>query len=311
MVEGTNDVAPGEIRRGWAPAHSWRWFLLRSAKHIPKAARNQSEWKSLGASFFAILQAMGQAANEDGTNAFLGTDTLMAVGRCSKETVQKVLVAAEAVCLIKKTANARGGRHPKPATYACTLPLGADTDTGLGVLWERALAVLSSSEHDRRLRHKRASGTERHVTPHEQQLTSVQEPSRDAVSDGPNAMQKASRDASTERHVTDPKASYDAPTRSHQDPHHEMADAVRQPQLDRPSPPGGEHQDLREAGAEPSEGRADENGSAVAAANYARHAADCDRCPREMWCPQGARLRRYLTAHQNRQRMKYLGGSFQ
>ncbi|MFF4498694.1 hypothetical protein [Streptomyces sp. NPDC001546] len=307
MTDGTYDVMPVGARPGRAPAHAWRWFLLRSAKHIPKATRKQSEWKSLGASFFAILQAVGQAANEDGTNAFLGTDTLMAIGRCSKETVRKVLVAAEAVCLIRKTANARGGRYPKPATYACTLPLGADTETGRGIAWEEALAVLSSSEHDRRLRHKRAQGPGRHV------MRSARSPAHElgASRGAPAAVvveiAKASRGAATERHVTDQKASRDVPTRFHQDLHQEMDEGVGRPQVDgdRPKPPalGGPGETASES-AVGHEGSRSRN---VAEANYARHVAACDRCPREMWCPQGARLRRFLVGEQSHKRARYLG----
>ncbi|GAA0270125.1 hypothetical protein GCM10010302_04620 [Streptomyces polychromogenes] len=308
MTDGPNDVMPAGIRPGWAPAHAWRWFLLRSAKHVPKATRDQPEWKSLGASFFAILQAVGQAANEDGTNAFLGTDTLMAIGRCSKETVQKVLVAAEAVCLIRKTANARGGRHPKPATYACTLPLGADTETGHGIAWGEAAAVLSSSEHDRRLRHKRAKGPERHVMPPDR--SPVQELA--ASCDGPvpagAEVEVASHDAARERHVTGQKASPDAPTRFHPAFHQEMDEAVDQPQVDGALPSAIGRGRPLDTAAVPAGGHEGGRASAVAESNYTRHVASCDRCPREMWCPQGSRLRKYLVAEQNHKRARYLGG---
>ncbi|MFE1789162.1 hypothetical protein ACFW7J_12345 [Streptomyces sp. NPDC059525] len=306
MTAGPNDVMPGAIRPGWAPAHAWRWFLLRSAKHIPRATRDQPEWKSLGASFFAILQAVGQAANEDGTNAFLGTDTLMAIGRCSKETVQKVLVAAEAVCLIRKTANARGGRCPKPATYACTLPLGADTETGCGIAWERALAVLSSSEYDRRLRHKRAKSSGQHVTPADRRRMQALEASRDALVPADEVIEGASRDEGRQRHVTDQKASHDAPTRLHQDLHHETAEVVSQPQVDGALASALRGQPPTTATAAPSDAHEDSRSSTPAAANYARHLAACDRCPREMWCPQGSRLRKYLVAEQHRKRARHL-----
>ncbi|MFF4371480.1 hypothetical protein [Streptomyces sp. NPDC001594] len=307
MTDGPNDVFPAGIRAGWAPAHVWRWFVLRAAKHVPKATRDQSEWKSLGASFFAILQAVGQAANEDGTNAFLGTDTLMAIGRCSKETVQKVLVAAEAVCLIRKTANARGGRHPKPATYACTLPLGADTETGCGIAWERALAVLSSSEYDRRLRHKRAKGLGRHVTPSGLGPVQALEASCDAPVPAEEVIEGASRDGGRQRHVTDQKGLHDAPTRLHQAVHHERAEVVSQPQVDGALVSAVRGQPPATATAAPSDGHGDHpRSSTPAAANYAEHVAACDRCPREMWCPQGSRLRKYLVAEQHHKRARHL-----
>nr|WSX47580.1 hypothetical protein OG409_00445 [Streptomyces sp. NBC_00974]WSX54276.1 hypothetical protein OG409_38470 [Streptomyces sp. NBC_00974] len=309
MIDGYGDDTPGEIKRGWAPAHSWRWFLIRSAKHVPKAAKGQPEWKALGASFFAILQAVGQAADSDGGNAFLGTDSLMAIGRCSKETVQKVFLAAEAMHLIRKTANARGGRHPKPATYACTFPLGADAETGAGLEWDRALAVLSSSEHDRRLRHKRAQAAGRHVTPHDEIPGRVQVASRDATCESATEIQTASHDGPTGRHVTAQEASRDAPTRSHQALHHEMVDVVDLPQVDTPAsseedrPPGAIGPPVQPAAAWQRDGQALEG----AAKNYERHAATCDRCPREMWCPQGSRLRKYLATEQNHKRARYLG----
>ncbi|MCX4632834.1 hypothetical protein [Streptomyces sp. NBC_01443] len=311
MIDREYEDGSGAIRRGWAPAHSWRWFLIRSAKHVPKAARDQPQWKSLGAQFFAILQALGQAANEDGTNAFLGIDTLMAVGRCSKDTVHKVLIAAEAVQLIRKTANARGGRNPKPATYACTFPLGADTETGRGLDWERALLVLSSSEHDRRLRHKRTIATGRHMTPSEGGPPEGQEASRDAPCEGAGEIQKASRDEFTGRHVTDQRASCDAPTRFHQDLHHENAGVVDPPRVDAAAPAD---QDPRRPDPglprSPALAKADRRHTAgLAAANYQRHVATCDRCPREIWCPEGSRLRRYLATEQHHKRARYLGGN--
>ncbi|MFD9356455.1 hypothetical protein [Streptomyces sp. NPDC060031] len=308
MIYGYGDDSTGEIKHGWAPAHSWRWFLVRSAKHVPKAAKGQPQWKTLGASFFAILQAVGQAADSDGTNAFLGTDTLMAIGRCSKETVQKVLLAAEAMHLIKKTSNARGGRHPKPATYACTLPLGADAETGTGLDWERALAVLDSSEHDRRLRHKRAQATERHVTPSDETPGRVQTASHDTLCEAANKFQTASHDRPTGRHVTDQTASRDAPTRSNQALDHEMADAVDPPQVDTPAPPEEDPPPgVAESSAQPRAARQHYNRGPEAAANsYERHAATCERCPREMWCPQGSRLRKYLTSDQSRKRARHL-----
>lgn len=296
--------------RGWAPAHSWRWFLVRSARHVPKATRNEPQWKSLGASFFSVLQAIGQAANEDGTNAFLGTDTLMAVGRCSKETVHKVLVAAEAVGLIMKTAKARGGRYPKPATYACTLPLGADAATGRGLDWEQALAVLSSSEDDRRLRHKRAKATERHVTPPGQGLENGQEASHDPAWGSEGRVQGASRDGFTGRHVTSQEASRDAPTRFHPAFHHETAEVVDPPQVDgcllveqdqhSLSPEFEDELPMKQQAVPP-------QSRSRAAANHERHVATCERCSREMWCPQGASLRRYLTIGQSRKRAEHMG----
>ncbi|MEW2372591.1 hypothetical protein AB0940_24960 [Streptomyces sp. NPDC006656] len=307
MTDGPNEVMPGKIWPGRTPAHAWRWFLLRAAKHVPKGTRDQPEWKSLGASFFAILQAVGQAADEDGTNAFLGIETLMAVGRCSKETVQKVLVAAEAVCLIRKTANARGGRHPKPAAYACTLPLGADTGTGRGIAWERALAVLSSSEHDRRLRHKRAKDAGRHVTPPDRSPMQKQTASYDALVPAEGEVEAASRDVGTERHVTDQTALRDAPTRVHQALDQEIDEVVCQPQVDRALPSAAVRNGLTAATAVSAEGHDEGRGSAVAASNYAKHVVTCDRCPREMWCPQGSRLRKYLVAEQNHKRARYLG----
>ncbi|MFK0224082.1 hypothetical protein ACIQWN_38750 [Streptomyces vinaceus] len=309
MIDREYVEGSGAFKSGGAPAHSWRWFLIRCAKHVPKAARGQSQWKFLGAQFFAILQALGQAANEDGTNAFLGIDTLMAVGRCSKDTVQKVLIAAEAVQLIKKTANARGGRNPKPATYACTFPLGADMESGRGLDWERALLVLSSSDHDRRLRHKRTLATGLHMTPSEQAPSRGLEASRDASSEGADEIQKASRDERTGRHVTDQRASCDAPTRSYQDVHHETAGVVDPPQVDaaalvdqdrRQSDPGLSNR------SDPGQGERRDTQS-LAGANYERHVATCDRCPREMWCPDGSRLRRYLAGEQHHKRARYLG----
>ncbi|UUU44332.1 hypothetical protein [Streptomyces sp. NBC_00162] len=305
MIDRENEDGSGDIKRGWAPAHSWRWFLIRSAKHVPKAARDQSQWKFLGASFFSILQAVGQAANEDGTNAFLGIDTLMAVGRCSKDTVQKVLIAAEAMQLIKKTANARGGRNPKPATYACTFPLGAETGTGRGLDWERALLVLSSSEHDRRLRHKRAKAIGRHVPPPDEAARDQQEALPDALCDGAIEIQKASHGELTGRHATDQRASGDAPTRFHQALHHEAADAVDSPQVNEAAPT--EQPDTCRP-MNTARAQQEHDAPGLAAANYQRHVTICDRCPREIWCPQGSRLRKYLTVEQNHKRAHYLGG---
>ncbi|MEV6735236.1 hypothetical protein [Streptomyces sp. NPDC051364] len=311
MIDREYEDGSGDIKRGWAPAHSWRWFLIRSAKHVPKAARDQPQWKFLGAQFFAILQAVGQAANEDGTNAFLGIDTLMAVGRCSKDTVQKVLIAAEAMQLIKKTANARGGRNPKPATYACTFPLGADTETGRGLDWERALLVLSSSEHDRRLRHKRTNATARHLTPSGEATSAGQEALPDASCDGAGEIQKTSHDEPTGRHVTDQRASGDAPTRSYQALHHERGAVVDPPQVNAAAPA---EQDPRQpdTGTPKGPARAQQerpHAPGLATANYQRHVTTCDRCPREIWCPEGSRLRRYLTAEQHHKRARYLGGN--
>lgn len=297
MSDGDLDGTSQATKRGCAPAHSWRWFLIRAAKHVPKGGRSTPQWKTLGASFFAILQAMGQAANEDGTNAFLGVETLMAVGRCSKDTVQKVLVAAEAMCLLRKTANARGGRHPKPATYACTFPLGADTATGAGLDWELALSVLSSSEHDRRLRHKRAKASEHHVTPPARAVNDGHAASRDAAWEEPARVQTASRDEATERHVTAQGESHDAPTRFHHGLHQERADVVQQPQVNDLTPAQGRgNQGLRG------------DDSRCSADLYERHLATCDRCPREIWCPEGSRLRRYLTQEQTRKRARHLYG---
>ncbi|MGW0751954.1 hypothetical protein [Streptomyces sp. NPDC002587] len=311
MIDREYEDGPGAIKRGCAPAHSWRWFLIRSAKHIPKAARDQPQWKFLGAQFFAILQAMGQAANEDGTNAFLGIDTLMAVGRCSKDTVHKVLIAAEVMQLIRKTANARGGRNPKPATYACTFPLGADTETGRGLDWERALVVLSSSEHDRRLRHKRTNATGRHLTLPDELSSQGQEAPRDAPCDKAGEIQGASHDEFTGRHVADQRASGDAPTRSYQALHHEDAAVVDPPQVNAAVPA---EQDPRQPGTGLPKGSPrtqDEHRYAqgLARANYHRHLTICDRCPSEIWCPEGSRLRRYLTTEQHHKRARYLGGN--
>ncbi|MFE2275559.1 hypothetical protein ACFXB4_40880 [Streptomyces lavendulae] len=309
MNDREHENGPGAAKRGCAPAHSWRWFLIRAAKHVPKAAREQPQWRFLGAQFFAILQAVGQAANEDGTNAFLGIDTLMAVGRCSKDTVQKVLIAAEAMQLIRKTANARGGRNPRPATYACTFPLGADAETGGGLDWERALIVLSSSEHDRRLRHKRVNATGRHLTPSDEGPSQGQEALRDAPCDGADETQKASHDESTGRHMADQRASYDASTRSYQAIHHENADVVDPPQVHGAAPV---EQDPRrpDTGSSESPAPAKEKRRSTpdpAAANYQLHVATCDRCPREMWCPEGSRMRRYLATEQHHKRVRYLG----
>ncbi|WP_329438815.1 hypothetical protein OG906_00365 [Streptomyces sp. NBC_01426] len=311
MSDAEIDEAASDVNRGWAPAHSWRWFLLRAAKHVPKATTSDPRWKFLGASFFSILQAIGQAANEDGTNAFLGTQTLMAVGRCSKETVHKVLLAAEAMQLIRKTAHARGGRNPKPATYACTLPIGANAKTGKGLDWERAVAVLSSSEHDRRLRHKRANETARQVTPDGLGVEGNQRASRDAGWVAEELIQRSSRDKGTGRHLTEQGASHDAPTRVYQALDHEMADAPLQPQVDGTHPP----QDHTRcdplpapAGEPPAVRRVGEQASRSAAADYEEHAAACERCSRELWCSEGSRLRRYLMNEQSGKRARYLSG---
>ncbi|MCC0100674.1 hypothetical protein K7B10_39170 [Streptomyces flavotricini] len=311
MIDRENEDGSGAATRGWAPAHSWRWFLIRAAKHVPKAGKDQPQRKFLGAQFFAILQAVGQAANEDGTNAFLGIDTLMAVGRCSKDTVQKVLIAAESMQLIRKTANARGGRNPKPATYACTFPLGADTETGRGLDWERALIVLSSSEHDRRLRHKRAVPTGRHMKRSEEAAPEAQEASSDAACDDAAMKQEASHDHSTGRHVTDQRASGDASTRGYQALHHEEAAAVDPPQVDAAAP-AKQDSPSPDAGMQNSPSYARQGLRAApdsAAANYQGHVATCDRCPREIWCPEGSRLRRYLAREQHQKRARYLGAN--
>lgn len=218
----------------------------------------------------------------------------MAIGRCSKETVQKVLVAAEAVCLIRKTANARGGRHPRPATYACTLPLGADPETGHGIAWGKAAAVLSSSEHDRRLRHKRAKDPGRHVTPPDRSPVQEHGASYDAPLSARTGIEAASHDKGRERHVTDQKALRDGPTRYHQALHQDMGEVVCQPQVDGTLPSATGRGDPHGTATVPAQGYDNGRSSEVAASTYMRHVAACDRCPWELWCPQGSRLRKYL-----------------
>jgi hypothetical protein len=216
-----------EVNTG-SVAHSWRWFLIRATKHVPKGTKAEPQWKTLGSSFFAILQAIGQAANEDGTNSFLSVETLGDVGRCSDDTVKKVLKAAEAIGLIKKTANARGGRNPRPAVYACVFPLGSNTETGKGLDWERALFVLTNPANDRRLAHKRRKQNPSHDALSEQ-APDVQDASHDAPCPAAPEIQNPSRDTDRTRHVTIHKPSRDGATRTDQDGDHEMAGVGPQP----------------------------------------------------------------------------------
>jgi hypothetical protein len=132
-----------------APAHAWRWFVLKAARHAPRGP----EWKHLNARFFAVLGAMGTAADDDGTGIKLSTASYMSVARCDDETVTRILNAICAMNLAVKTKSARGGRTPAPAEYALMFPIGADAKTGAGLDWDRALFVLKSG----RTRRKRGS----------------------------------------------------------------------------------------------------------------------------------------------------------